>query len=64
MNKATRNEKAKYLKTKDAMNYFNLGRAKLTEISKESGAFLKVGRSVLHDVSKIENYLSVVCTEK
>lgn len=47
----------KWLRVKEATELYSIGRTKLTELAKESGAALKIDKVTLIDTDKFERYL-------
>lgn len=57
MNRPSRNETAQFLTLPQAQKRMNLCRGTVQALAEESGALLRIGRSVRVDISRLETYV-------
>lgn len=49
--------KKKFMRTKEAMQIYGMGRTKLTEIARKANAYIKVDGTVLLEIEAFDNYI-------
>lgn len=54
----TENSSTRYTGIDGLMQYIGLGRNRSIDVGKESGARIKIGRRVIYDLRKVDEYLS------
>ena len=51
------NPTVRFLRPKDSLEYYSVGRTKFMQMAHEAGAILKIGGTVLIDRERFEEYL-------
>ncbi|MCR5001652.1 MAG: hypothetical protein K6A71_07655 [Lachnospiraceae bacterium] len=55
--KQTDMDRKRYIRIKEAVSTYHIGKTKLVDIAKKAGAFLKIDKTVLIDVEAFERYI-------
>ena len=50
-------KRTKWIRCKDAVERYSIGRTKITELALEAGAYLKIDRTVLIDMDTLDRFI-------